>query len=88
MRACVVIYTRDLAKFSSAQYHFPCIAALARCICLDVVACIAPHDQAYYRKTREERLGMTLEQFVAGSPEVILSACHKGQECMFLAGNP
>jgi len=40
--------------------------ALARLILLDIHDCLAPKDQAYFRQSREERFGISLEAVQAG----------------------
>src|SRR5579872_846878 len=41
---------------------------MARLLMLDILNCTAPEDRAYFRKSREERVGMSLEEFVADQP--------------------
>lgn len=41
-------------------------AAMVRIIVKDIHDCLAPADQAYFRTTREQRLGRTLEDVEAG----------------------
>lgn len=41
-------------------------AALVKIIIKDIHDCLAPADQAYFRRSREERLGRTLEDIEAG----------------------
>ena len=41
-------------------------AALVKIIVKDIHDCLAPGDQAYFRTTREQRLGRTLEEVEAG----------------------
>ncbi|MBM3517555.1 MAG: glutathione S-transferase family protein [Alphaproteobacteria bacterium] len=45
--------------------------AMVRLIIGDIYACLEPADQAYYRKTREARFGMTIEA-LAGARELEL----------------
>ena len=41
-------------------------AAIVKIIVKDIHDCLAPADQAYFRTTREQRLGRTLEEIEAG----------------------
>ena len=45
--------------------------ALSKIIVKDIHDCLAPDDQAYFRKSREERLGATLEDIEAGHAAAI-----------------
>lgn len=45
--------------------------ALTKIIVKDIYDRLAPDDQAYFRRSREERLGATLEQIVAGHEAAI-----------------
>ena len=38
---------------------------IARLVLTDILACLGPADQAYFRESREKRFGMTLEEVVA-----------------------
>lgn len=51
-------------------------AALFRIILLDILATAHPKDRAYFRASREQRVGTTLEAFVADRP-AHLAALHK-----------
>jgi glutathione S-transferase len=44
-------------------------AALRKIITKDIHDCLAPADQAYFRPSREQRLGRTLEEIEAGHAE-------------------
>jgi glutathione S-transferase len=48
-------------------------AAMMKIIVKDIHDCLAPADQAYFRSTREQRLGRTLEQVDADHPSELAS---------------
>lgn len=45
------------------------LPALGRLVLADIPALLAPKDRAYFIRSREQRFGMTLEQFTAGREE-------------------
>ncbi|MCV3765427.1 glutathione S-transferase family protein [Rhizobium sp. TRM95796] len=56
-----VALTRALEGYSQFVIH----PALTRIMLTDIHDCLAPEDQAYFRTSRESRLGRTLEQVAA-----------------------
>ncbi|MGO9007190.1 MAG: glutathione S-transferase family protein [Beijerinckiaceae bacterium] len=57
-----------LTHFVNAWAGATLIPALARVILVDVFDCIDEKDKAYFRRSREDRCGMSLEAFVADRP--------------------
>ena len=53
----------SLARFYNAWADTVLHPAMARFLALDILNHIAKEDQAYFRKSREDRFGMTLEEF-------------------------
>jgi glutathione S-transferase len=62
---------RALAKFVSAWTETVVHAALFRIVALDIWSHIAEQDKAYFRKSREERFGISLEAMVADPAEKV-----------------
>ncbi len=56
---------RALSRFYVAWADGVMQPAMLRFVALDIWKHLDPRDRDYFRKTREERLGMTLEAFVA-----------------------
>ena len=56
---------RALAKFVSAWTDTVVQAGLFRLVVLDIWSHVAEQDKDYFRKSREERIGMSLEAFCA-----------------------
>jgi glutathione S-transferase len=61
------------ARFINAWADSVMIPAIARLIVFDVWTILAPADQEYFRTTREERLGGTLEDIQANRDENVLA---------------
>jgi glutathione S-transferase len=57
---------RAAARFVNAWADTAFNGALVRFVVLDIVDHLAPGDRAYFRETREQRLGARLEDVVAG----------------------
>jgi glutathione S-transferase len=55
---------RALSRFVQNWTETVLQVGLIRLVLLDIYAHIGPEDQAYFRKSREERFGTTLEEFV------------------------
>jgi glutathione S-transferase len=62
---------RALSKFVSAWTDTVLHAGLFRLVVLDIHDHAHEKDKAYFRRSREERIGMTLEAFTAGRDEKI-----------------
>jgi glutathione S-transferase len=60
------------ARFVNAWADGVLHPAVSRLIILDVIACLAPEDADYLRRSREARFGMALEQWAA-EPEARLA---------------
>ncbi|SIP94087.1 Glutathione S-transferase [Rhizobium sp. RU20A] len=58
---------RLVEGWSQTQIH----PLLTPILILDIHAMLAPIDQAYFRESREKRLGRTLEEAAAGAPAAI-----------------
>jgi len=58
-----------LARFYNAWADAVLNPALTRFVMLDAYNHLAPADQPYFRRSREERFGMTLEQYCRNSEE-------------------
>jgi len=56
---------KELARFVSAWADAVVIPGMARMIMADIVKLLDPEDAAYFRTSREERFGATLEQLAA-----------------------
>ncbi len=54
---------RALSRFYNVWADTVLHPAMARCLVLDILNHLAPQDRTYFRKSREERFGMTLEEF-------------------------
>jgi len=63
------------ARFIIAWADQALIPALLPLLAADICAILAPKDRAYFRQTREKRLGCTLEE-AAGRREVLLPGLH------------
>ena len=55
---------RGLTRFVQNWTETVLQVGLIRLVLLDIYRHIGPADQAYFRKSREERFGMTMEEFV------------------------
>lgn len=82
-----------LARFVNGWADTTLMLAIARLILTDIADLLGPEDLAYFRRTRENRFGMTLEAVVADRPAHLarlrealapLRALLKGQD--FIAG--
>ncbi len=60
---------RGLARFGTHAVDRLLMFGLVGFIATDVFAVIAEQDRAYFRESREKRLGMSLESFTAGRDE-------------------
>ncbi len=60
-------YSRFVNHWANAVVH----PAVAKIIILDVFSILHAKDKAYFRQSREQRFGMTLEQFVADREQKI-----------------
>lgn len=58
---------RSLALFFNQWADNALNAAISRIVALDILDHLAPGDKDYFRKSREARFGMTLEEFCAGA---------------------
>lgn len=63
---------RALASFARHWAQNVLGGVVSRGVMLDIHATIAEKDKAYFRESREKRIGMPLEQFVA-APEAVLA---------------
>jgi len=54
---------RGLARFYNAWTDAVLHPALSRFVARDILNHVAPEDRAYFRKSREDRFGVTLEEF-------------------------
>jgi glutathione S-transferase len=54
---------RALSRFYNAWADTVLHPAMARFLVVDILNHLAPQDRAYFRNSREERFGMTLEEF-------------------------
>lgn len=57
--------SRGAARFVNSWTDSVLHPGIARLVLTDILACLGPADQAYFRESREKRFGMTLEQVVA-----------------------
>src|SRR3546814_5516542 len=57
-----------LAKFINSWADAALVSALVPIILLDIYTLLGGDDQDYFRLSREQRFGMTLEPFVADGP--------------------
>ena len=57
---------RALSRMVEGYVQMTLHPALSRIIIKDIHDCLAPEDQAYFRPSREQRLGRTLEEIEAG----------------------
>ena len=55
-----------MARFVNSWTDAVLHPGLARLIVSDILPCLAPEDQAYFRASREQRYGMRLEEVTAG----------------------
>jgi glutathione S-transferase len=55
-----------LSHFVNAWTDRTLLPIIARIILLDIYNCLAPGDRSYFRTTREERFGKSLEEVAAG----------------------
>jgi glutathione S-transferase len=62
---------RALAHFVSAWCDSALHPAISRIVVLDILGHVAEKDRDYFRKSREERFGMRLEEVVAGREDKI-----------------
>jgi glutathione S-transferase len=58
---------RGAARYVNSWADVVLNSALARLLVLDILNQLEPGDRAYFRESREQRLGMTLEAFAADS---------------------
>ena len=58
-----------LARFVSTWSETSMVFAMLPLYVMDIYEHLAPEDLAYFRETREQRFGMTLEQFASDSVE-------------------
>src|SRR5690349_2601194 len=56
---------RALSRFYNEWTAATLHAGIIRFVLADIHAILAPADQAYFRQSREQRFGTTLEEFVA-----------------------
>ena len=69
----------ELTGFTNAWADAVLVPAVARCVIGDILGRIEPKDQAYFRASREERFGLSLEQMTERRPESVpLSRCGRG----------
>jgi len=57
--------SRGAARFINSWVDSVLHPGIARLVLTDILACLGPADQAYFRESREKRFGMTLEEVVA-----------------------
>jgi glutathione S-transferase len=57
---------RALARFHNSWSDAVLVPGIFGLIALDIYERLAPQDRAYFRSSRESRIGMTLEAFAAG----------------------
>lgn len=56
---------RAAARLAASTFDMALHPALARCAMLDIHRALSPEDQAYFRASREQRIGTTLEALCA-----------------------
>lgn len=61
--------TRFVGAWADGTIH----PLVARCVVQDIHAVLAPQDQPYFRASREQRFGATLEAVQAGREETVLA---------------
>jgi glutathione S-transferase len=64
---------RALTRFVNAWADGVLVGGIARLIVTDILAHLAEKDRAYFRKTREERFGATLEKVTADRDTHVLA---------------
>ncbi len=57
--------SRGAVRFINSWVDSVLHPGIARLVLTDILACLGPADQAYFRESREKRFGMTLEEVVA-----------------------